>query len=81
MTKDDNNPWYTATTFDMSDQPGYTLISTQEVTFEIPDAKSVYPKVIENLVKERENERALAAVKIMALDAQIGSLMGLEHQS
>ena len=75
----DTRPYYTATTTDMSDCDGYTLVEKREVQFTIPDFNNIRENVITSLEATRDKLRAEANVKITKVDNTIASLLALEH--
>ena len=77
----DTTPSFHITTTDMHTLPEYTLVETQEITFEIPEVKTVMPEVISGLEKFRDEIRAQMSVKVMEVDNRIASLLALENLS
>ena len=60
---------------------GYTVIGSQEVTFEVPDIEIIDKAVIAGLHDIQREMRATAAAAITEVDNQIATMISLEHLS
>ena len=72
---------YRASDVFMDCLPEYTLVSQKEITFALPDAKDILPRVIGRLEDKRALMRAAASAAITKVDEQIASLMALPDMS
>ena len=72
---------YGASDSKMSTLPEYTIISQQDVTFDIPEENEFKADIIAGLEEKRDEMRAAASAAITEVDNQIASLLALEHIS
>jgi hypothetical protein len=65
----------------MSYTPEYTLCDTQEITFELPDPKTITPLMVSTLQTKKKAMQAASSAAIQEVENQIASLMAIPNLS
>jgi hypothetical protein len=82
MNKNDTKPYfYISDNINMTPEEGWTKISEQECTFDLPELSAVTPDVIAGLEERVSLMEAASAAAIEEVRGQIQSLMSIENLS
>lgn len=77
----DSEICYVVSDSSMSYTPEYTVCAEQEITFELPDPKTITPLMVSTLQTKKKAMQAASSAAIQEVENQISSLLALpNHQ-